>query len=391
MVSIRLKPHEDRRLRAGHLWIYSNEVDTGRTPLQSVVPGSVCRVEDARGAPLGLASVNPHALLCARLLTRRADAVIDEAWLLRRLQRALRARTSVYSAPFYRLVYGEGDGLPGLVVDRYGDYLAVQLNTAGMEVLRGAILSALHALLQPRGIVLRNDSPARNPEGLPLYDEVVGEVPAEVELREGDTTFKVSLRSGQKTGWFFDQRDNRDRLQRYAHGARVLDVCCYTGAWALRALAAGAKSACAVDSSAEALAAVRANAELNGTGLEARRGRALEVLEQLHAEHRQYDLVVVDPPALVKRRRDHAPGLAHYRRLNQLAIRLLAPGGVLVSCSCSFHVTADELQQVLLRASTSLGRRLVILEQGGPGPDHPVHPAIPETRYLKAFFCRAGG
>ncbi|HEU0198126.1 MAG TPA: class I SAM-dependent rRNA methyltransferase [Nevskiaceae bacterium] len=387
---VRLKAHEDRRLRAGHPWFYTNEVDTGRTPLRELAPGDVCRIEDSRGAVLGLATVNPHALLCGRMLTGRSDATIDGAWLARRLRQALAAREAVYDAPFYRLVYGEADGLPGLVIDRYGEYLVVQMATAGMDRLKAELLAAIHEVVAPRGIWLGNDVPAREAEGLPAYTEAVGEVPAVVEVLEGGVRFGVSLQHGQKTGWFYDQRDNRDRLARYARGGKVLDVCCYVGAWSLRAMHFGAASATGVDTSATVLDAAQANATANGYAFEALQGRALDVLQKLHDDGRRFELVVVDPPALVKRKKDHAAGLAHYQRLNRAALDLVTPGGVLVSCSCSFHVTADELQRVLLRASRASGRHLAILEQGGQGPDHPVQPAIPETRYLKAFYCRVG-
>ncbi len=386
--SLRLKPHEDRRLRAGHLWVYSNEINIGRTPLTSVEAGSLCRLEDSRGAALGIATVNPHALLCARLLSRRGDAVIDAEWLLRRLRAALSAREAIYAQPFYRLVYSEADGLPGLVVDRYDDVLVAQFATAGMEALKPLVLEALQALLSPRGILLRNDVAMREAEGLPLYTEAVGEVPDTIEIDEGGVRFKVPLKGGQKTGWFFDQRDNRDRLARYAAGASVLDIYSYVGAWGLRATALGAAEVSCIDASTTALETLSANAALNGKTVETLPGQALEVMQSLAEQQRRFSLVIVDPPALIKRKKDHKAGVAHYERVNRAALSLLAPGGVLVSCSCSFHLEAAELQRVVLRAARADGRRLSILEQGGQGPDHPVHPAIPESRYLKAFYCR---
>lgn len=387
MTVLRLKPHEERRLRAGHLWIYSNEVDTERSALKSLPAGTLCRVEDARGKPMGTAYVNPHALLCARLLTGQADAVIDAAWFGRRLRAAAGLRERLYGKPYYRLLYGEGDGVPGLVVDRYGDVLVVQLGTAGMENLKGAIVDALRAEFAPRGLVLRNDSPAREAEGLPLYVEDIGEVPAAAAVDEAGVRFDVAMHGGQKTGFFFDQRDNRDRLARYAGKARVLDVFSYVGAWALRARGFGAAEVACIDSSAAALEAAQHNAALNATTVEPLRGEALDVLRQLAADGRRFELVIVDPPALIKRKKDHEEGLGLYGRLNRAALNLLAPGGFLVSCSCSHHLEPAELQRVLLRESRAAGKRLQILEQGGQGPDHPVHPAIPETRYLKAFFC----
>ena len=389
-IVLRLKPQEERRLRAGHLWVYSNEIDTERSPLKTLPAGALCRLVDSRGKPLGTAYVNPHALLCARLLTGQADAVIDADWFARRLRTAAAMRERIYGdQPWYRLVHGEGDGLPGLVIDRYGEVLVVQIGTAGMENLRGPLLDALQAEFRPRGIVLRNDSSAREAEDLPQYVEDIGAVPQTVLIEEGGVRFEVAMHGGQKTGWFYDQHDNRDRLARYARGARVLDVFSYAGGWALRAHGFGAAAVACVDSSAAALDAAEHNAALNGASLETFKGQALDVLRQLGVEGRRFDLVVVDPPALIKRKKDHAEGLSLYSRLNRAALELLAPGGILVSCSCSYHLEAAELQRVLLRESRAAGRRLQILEQGGQGPDHPVHPAIPETRYLKAYFCAA--
>lgn len=387
---IRLKPQEDRRLRAGHLWIYSNEIDTTRTPLKTLAPGSLCRFEDARGKPLGAGYVNPHALLCGRVLTGQYDAVFDTDWFTRRFTAAAALRERLYRAPYYRLVYGEADGLPGLVVDRYGEVLVVQIGTAGMEGLKPKLIAALQSVFKPRGIVLRNDSAAREAEALPLYVEEVGEVPESVVILEGGVKFEVAMRGGQKTGWFFDQADNRDRLQRYLSPAsRVLDVFSYVGGWALRSKGFGAAEATCVDSSAPALEAALRNAALNGTAIEMLRGEALEVMKQLAADGRKFDVVVVDPPALIKRKRDHEEGLGLYGRLNRAAFNLLTPNGILVSCSCSHHLAAEELQRVLLRESRAAGRRLQLLETLAQGPDHPVHAAIPETRYLKGFICSA--
>jgi SAM-dependent methyltransferase (EC 2.1.1.-) len=387
---LRLRPHEDRRLRAGHLWIYANEIDTATTPLGGFAAGELCRVEDAHGTPLGVGYVNPHSLLAARLLDPDPRVVPDAAWFGDRLRAALALRERLYEHPFYRLVYGEGDGLPGLVIDRYGDVLVVQINTAGMDRLRPALEAALTAEIAPRGILWRLDTAARTAEGLPSTVEESGEVPERATVVEGGLEFAVDLRGGQKTGWFYDQRDNRDRLGRMARGARVLDLFSYVGGWSLRALEAGAIEATAVDSSAEALTRLADNAARQGREVETLRGEALEALRALRRDGRKFDLVVVDPPALIKRRRDHAAGLSLYQRLNRAAIDVLAPGGILVSCSCSFHLSESELQRVLLRAARGAGRPLALIGSGGQGADHPVHPAIPETRYLKAFYATVG-
>lgn len=386
--TLRLNPNAERRLRVGHSWVFSNEVDTAKTPLKSFKAGDLANVVDSRGKPVGTAYVNPNSLIAARVLSSRADAAIDLDWLTRRLVSALALREAIYPTPHYRLVYGESDGLPGLVVDRFGDVCVVQSNTAGMDRLQPLVIQALQGLLSPRGILLRNDGGSRSLEGLAESVEAVGEVPDVVDLVESGVRFQAPIRNGQKTGWFFDQHDNRDRFTRYVGGKRVLDVFSYAGAWAVRALAAGATSAACIDSSQPALDAVSANAALNKFEVEALRGDALDRLKALRAEGRTFDVLVVDPPALIKRKKDHDSGVEHYAALNRAAMQLLAPGGVLVSCSCSFHLEDSELQRVLLREARGQNRQLQILEQGGQGPDHPVHPAIVETRYLKAFFCR---
>lgn len=389
--SLRLKPREDKRLRIGHLWVYSNEVDTVRTPLKGIEPGSVCVLEDGRGQALGLATVNPNTLICARLLTRRADAEINDDWFARRIQRALALREQIYDQPFYRLVYGESDALPGLVIDRFDDVCVVQLATAGMERFKLEIVAGLKHSLAPAGILFRNDLPMRETEGLSLGDEVVGDVPDHVLIHEGGVRFEVPLVGGQKTGWFYDQHANRDRLAAYVRGKRVLDVFSYIGGWSLRAAALGASSATAIDSSAAALECAQRNASLNGMTLETLKGDAVAVLKQLRDSGRKFDVVVVDPPALVKRKKDLDAGAEHYALLNRLAMQLLDDDGILVACSCSHHMSEEHLQRLLLRESRGQGRGLQILERGGQGPDHPVHPAIPETAYLKAFFCRVLG
>jgi 23S rRNA (cytosine1962-C5)-methyltransferase len=385
---LRLKPREERRLRAGHLWIYSNEVDVAQTALTAFEPGALCRVVDARGKAMGIATVNGRALLCGRVLTSNASATIDAEWFTTRIRSALALRERLYAKPFYRLVYGESDGLPGLVVDRYGEVCVVQMATAGMDRLKLEIVEGLQRALAPAGILLRNDVGMREAEGLPSYVEAIGDVPDTVTIEEAGVRFEIPVKTGQKTGWFYDQAHNRDALVRYAKGRSVLDVFSYLGGWSLRALAAGAASAVAVDSSASALEGAARNAELNRVKLDTLQGKAIDVLRELRTQQKRFDVVVVDPPALIKRKKDLEAGSAHYGALNKTAIELLAPEGILISCSCSHHLDAESLQRILLRESRAAGRRLQILEQGGQGPDHPVHPAIPETRYLKAFVCR---
>lgn len=387
---LQLKRREERRLRAGHLWIYSNEVDAARTPLHAFEPGQPVRIESGTGRPLGAGYVNPHSLICARIVSRDSARILDQALLVQRTEMALALRGRLYPAPYYRLVYGEADGLPGLVVDRYGDVLVVQLTTAGMERVKDEVLAALDEVIRPAAVLLRNDSPIRQLEGLPSYVESVGTVPEYIELDEDGVRFQISLRKGQKTGWFFDQRDNRLRLDRYVRDARVLDLFSYTGAWGIRAAMRGAREVLCVDSSQEALDRLEANAQLNGLAdtTTGRKGDAFEVLRSLREAGEQFELIILDPPAFIKRKKDLKAGQEAYLRLNQLAIQVLTPDGILVSASCSWHLEAAKLQQILLQAARHHGHGLQILEYGRQSADHPVHPAIPESEYLKAFYCR---
>ena len=313
ITEIYLKSGEDRRLRAGHPWIFSNEVDTRRSPLQALEPGAPVLVRAAGGRPLGTGYGNPHSLICVRLLSRDPSMALDESLLVHRLNVALSLRHRLYATPCYRLVHGEADGLPGLV-------------------------DALERVVRPEHVLLRRDSPMRALEGL---DSSVawarGEGPATLTVEESGGVFTVPAMTGQKTGWYYDQAANRARLTRYAAGARVLDLYCYAGAWGVQAARAGAATVLAVDSSREALAQAEGNAAANGVAgrIEARCGDALEVLEQLRADGERFDVVVADPPAFIKRRKDQRQGQGMYRRLNQAAMQVLARDGLLVSASCS--------------------------------------------------------
>jgi 23S rRNA (cytosine1962-C5)-methyltransferase len=387
---LRLKRGEERRLSSGHLWVFSNEVDSDATPLAAFAPGDVAQIRSQRGQFLGYAYVNPHALICARILSRDAAHPIDRALIDTRLQAALTLRQRLYRDPYYRLVFGESDGLPGLVLDRYGDVVVGQIATAGMEALKETVAEAVRALLSPTVLYWKNDSSARQLEQLPQDAAAAfGEAPAELSAVEAGIRFAAPLAQGQKTGWFYDQTHNRARLVRYLWpGARVLDVCSYVGAWAVTALKAGAATASCVDSSEAALEFARRNAQGNGVALETIRADAFDAMKALHDRGERFDVVVLDPPAFIKRKKDIPQGQAAYRKLNQLALALIDGEGLLVSCSCSYHLAPEDLVAAIQTAARHSGRFVQILESGGQSPDHPVHPAIPETRYLKAFFCR---
>lgn len=390
-----LKSGADRRLKRGHLWIYSNEVDTQRSPLKDLEPGSQCQVLDRGGKPLGTAFVNPGQLICARLVSRpeQGGGPLDAALLRSRLQQALALRNRYFPHPSYRLVYGDSDWLPGLVVDRFGDYLVVQISSWGMQRLQEQLLEVLVELVQPAGILLRNDHQGRALEEMPLEKRVAwGQVPELVPFEENGVPLLAPVHAGQKTGWFYDHRDNRARLNQWVQGKRVLDLFSYAGGWGVQALARGADHVTCVDASQQALDWCRANAEHNEVAerLAVVRGKALEVMKAMIADGERFDAVVLDPPAFIKRRRDQKSGEAAYRHINELAMRLLAKDGLLVSASCSMHLEVDALLEIVRGAAHKQQRQALLLASGGQGADHPVHPAIAETRYLKAHFLHLG-
>lgn len=388
--AIYLKKNEDRRIRSGHLWVFSNEIDTVKSPFSQFPPGQLVEIFTQSGQSIDIGYLNPASLIAIRLMQMPKGQSLEE-WLQQKLQAAMTLRTSLFKQPYYRLVYGESDGLPGLVVDRYGDYLVVQVNTAGMDAIQEPLLNALTALLQPKGILLRNDSGARALEGLESYVRVGrGEVPEETMIQEEDVRYQVPLLTGQKTGWFFDQRWNRRSLSDYVRGGSVLDVFSYTGGWGVKAAVAGAAEVICVDSSATALAYVAKNATLNKVQnkVHTRQGDGFDVLKQLQEEKKTFDLIVVDPPAFVKRKKDFKTGVKAYHRLNQLAMQLAKPDAILISCSCSWHLPKGELEEICWQAARQAGLKMQILQTCGQGPDHPVHPAMPETEYLKVVVAR---
>ncbi len=386
---VQLVPNADRRLRLGHAWIFSNEVNSEQTPLRSFTPGQIVEIRDARNHPVGTAYVNPNALIFGRLLSSDGHAAIDQRWFVNRLERALEMRDTLYRQPFYRAVFGESDGLPGLVIDRYGDVFAVQLNTAGTRALRDTIAGALRSAIDAKGIWLTSAGSVLDPENIEPLDETIGDVPEEVTVPEGGIAYTAPLREGQKTGFYYDQRDNRLEARRYVRDAKVLDVYAYVGAWGIGAAKAGAAEVVCVDSSQRALEYAKGNAAAAGlANVAVEEGDAIDVLRTMALEKRKFDVVIVDPPALVKRKKDLAAGSSHYEAVNEAAMRLIGPDGFLLSSSCSHHLDAERLRAVLLKAAKASGRRLQLLERRGHGPDHPIHPAMSETEYLKAWFCR---
>lgn len=390
MKELRLQPKADKRVRLGHNWIFSNEIDTEKSPLASFQAGEIVRVADNARNPVGLAYINPNALISARILTRDVHATIDAKWFSLRIKRALQLRDDVFADPFYRAIYGESDGLPGFVVDRYGDVCVANLNTAGAIALREPFVTALTETLAPKGVLLRNAGSTRALEGIEALDQSLGDVPERIEIVEGDMRISAPLLEGQKTGYFYDQRDNRMRLRRYVKpGDKVLDVFSYVGSWAVSAYKAGASEVTCIDRSQIALDMAEENAKAIGHEIDGLVGDAMDVLRGLHEERRRYDVVILDPPALIKRRKDASAGERLYQRLHEAGLKLLKEDGYLISASCSHHLATERLEYVAHAAAREAGRRMQLLEKHSHAPDHPIHPAMPETEYLKALYLRA--
>lgn len=385
-----LKKNEDKRLRQGHLWIFSNEVDTERSPLNQFTAGDLVQVLASNEKVMGAAYVNPNTLICARMLSRKAGTKLGQTIFTQRISKALALRQRFYAKPYYRLVFGEADGLSGLVIDRFGDVLSVQITTAGIERQKEPLIAVLIELLKPRAILLKNDNPQRGLEGLSLESELAyGQLPETVIIEENNVRFKIDIIEGQKTGWFFDHRDSRAKLAQLATGKTVLDLFSYAGGWGIPAALNGAQHVTCVDASAPALALATENAALNGVSehVDCVQSDVFEFLKQARLEKRHFDIIILDPPALIKRKKDFKAGYEAYRRLNHLALQVLAKGGILVSASCSYHLSKTNLHTILRTSAGHIDRHIAILATGGQGLDHPIHPAISETDYLKTYFC----
>jgi 23S rRNA (cytosine1962-C5)-methyltransferase len=387
--TIALRKGAQRRVLAGHPWIYSNEIEM--TPAAKALPaGSLVRVKAQDGRPVGTALFNPHSLIAGRLLAADPDIAVDADFLARRLERALALRERLYDKPFYRLVHAEADGLPGVVLDRFGDSLVLQTNSAGMERLLDPLTEAIETVLKPRTLLLRNDSPARKLEGLESYVRLVsGAIEGPLPLEENGVRFLADPREGQKTGWFFDQRENRARVAALAKDMRVLDLYSYCGGFALTAAMAGAREVTAVDRSEGALALAERAAALNGLAERCRFRRA-DIFTELEtmAAAQSFDIVVADPPAFVKSKKDLGQGARAYRKLARLSAACVRPGGFLFIASCSHNMEAGAFAEEVRRGIHDLSRESRILASTGAAPDHPVHPALPESAYLKGLLLQ---
>lgn len=389
---IRLRPKgQARTVRHGFPWVYDNELVTDRRT-RKLTPGSIAILEDGERQPMALVAVNPESRIMARVLDRDCGAVIGADWLRARIERAQALRARLYDAPYYRLVHAEADGLPGVVIDRFGDTAVIQPNAAWAELLLEQLAEALVDVTGVRNVLKNAGGRARALEGLDDASAVLrGDMPgAPVDVPMNGAIYKADLEGGQKTGLFYDQRPNHAFGARLAKGARVLDVFSHVGGFSLAALAGGATSALAVDGSAPALALAEAGARASGVeaSFATRRGDAFDVLGELAQEGARFDLVICDPPAFAPSKKALEAGLRAYERVARMAAPLVAEGGFLGLCSCSHAVDLQKFRTASLRGIGRAGREGALIHTGFAGPDHPLHPHLAESGYLKALFFR---
>ena len=389
---IRINEHSFRRLKMGYPWVFRSEVHNAKEA-EALAPGSLVDFTREKGDFVGRGYYNPKPQLVGRVLTLKPEENIERFFIYHLVESALVYRDRLYNQPYYRLIHAESDGMPGLIVDRFGDVLVAQVNSAGMENLWPLIESALKSLLRPKAIVLKNDTGAREQEGLLESVSVVfGELPPDgiITIQEGEAKFLVDVIKGQKTGWFFDQRDNRAWAARLAQSGALLDVFCHTGGFGIAAARAGAQTVTFVDASWEALMMVDKNTALNGVAEKCNtiEGKAFDMMEKLPQFGRKYDVVCVDPPAFIKSKKDLGPGMKGYQKLATLAAPLVERSGFLFFASCSYHADTRHLIEVVSNGLAKSGRPFQLIKTSGAGPDHPVHPMLPETGYLKALTFR---
>ncbi len=382
-----LRAGEDRRVRAGHPWAFSNEILMD-ADAKAIPVGSLATLRAPGGEALALVTFNPHSLIAARVLSTNPEAQVDALFIGRRLTQAAALRDRLIGVPYYRLIHAEADGLPGVIIDRFGDAFVVQVNTAGMDALTPVLLEALEAEFSPTTIILKNDSPVRELEGLKREVVVAKGEAGSIELIENDARFVADLSEGQKTGWFYDQRDNRRFMAGLAKDARVLDAYCYSGGFGVLAATRGAKSVVCLDRSQPALNAAQQAAALNGVDkiVSFRKAEVFEALEK--EKPRSYEVVICDPPAFVKSRKDLKTGAQGYRKLVRLAAPLVTKGGFFFVASCSHLVDPPLFAEQVRRGLRDAERTGRILLSSGAALDHPVHPNLPETAYLKAMVLQ---
>lgn len=382
MLQVKLKAKEERRLKAGHWWVFSNEIDGLDT---SIEPGTLVRVLSSDGVQVGIGTFNPHSLIAVRLL-QKGEADLPEDFIFEKLDEAYTRRKEIGVRKYGRMCYGEGDNLPGLVIDRYGDILVVDVLTAGMELLKPQITKALKKIFKPTGIYYKNDSAFRALEGLTNTPEIIGEVPETVEIEENGIKYIVPIRGGQKTGFYFDQRENRAFLKPYFKDKLVLDLYSYIGSFGITAALSGAAQVWGCDSSAAAVELAKKNAELNGVKDIAvfHRDDAERLLSAMKKGELpdQPDMVLLDPPAFVKSRKALPQAVGLYVKLVKMALEGLKPGGYLAFSTCSHHVSRELFVDIIRQGVSKSGVQASLIELRGQAKDHPVLIGMPETEYL---------
>ena len=382
--TIVIKPREGRRARAGAPWIFSNEI-VMEGAAKALPPGTVADIKFDDGQDFGSGFFNPKSLIAVRLFARATGAAADEKFFVARLTRALALRDRLYHRPFYRLIHAEGDGLPGLVIDRFGDVLVIQISIAGIEAKLPLLIAALNKVVKPETIILRNDTPSRALEGLDVYVRTEQGAASRIAVEENGARYFVDPGQGQKTGWYYDQRDNRAFIAGLAKDRTVLDAYSYTGGFGILAAKAGAKEVICLDSSEPALKLAEESAAANKASIRAVQADVFEEMTRLGTQKERFDMVLADPPPFVKARKDLEPGAKAYRKLARLAAEITAPGGLLLMSSCSHNIPLDRFGAECAAGILKSGRNASLIHVAGAGGDHPMHPLLPETAYLKAL------
>jgi 23S rRNA (cytosine1962-C5)-methyltransferase len=384
---IRLRPHEGWRVRNGAPWAFSNEIVMDGSA-KALVPGSLVELAAEDGAGIGIGYFNPKSLIAIRLLAKPREK-IDAVFFAEKFRRARALREHFYDTSFYRLVHAEGDGLPGLVIDRFGEVCVVQITTAGMERFIEELLQGLDAAIAPKTLILRNDTPARALEGLDSYVRVVkGETPEQIRVEENGVAYLADPQTGQKSGWYYDQRENRAFIARLAKGRRVLDAYCYSGGFSVLAAARDAEQVTGLDSSESALKLAAEAAAANAMTQRCRfvKCDVFEELDRLSHANVRFDIVICDPPPFAPSRKDLEAAARAYRKLARMAACIVAPSGFLMLASCSHNISLERFEAECAAGLERAGRSAALIREAGAGPDHPVHPMLPETAYLKTLI-----
>lgn len=384
MEKLKIKPKHEIRLVNAHPWIFSNEIENF-SDIKTLEKGSLVEVDIRNGEAFAIAYFNPHSLIAGRILTYNLKEKIDEDFFVRRISNALKLREKFFDKPFYRLIHSESDLLPGLIIDRFDDVFSCQISTAGMEKFSEILISAITKLFPNSSIIFRNDVESRKMEGLELYVKVMkGEIPSEIEIEENEIKFSIDLQSGQKTGWFFDQRENRKFISSISKDCDVLDAFCYLGGFGMNALKGGAKSVTFVDSSEKTLENLKHKTE-NLPNVKIIKDKVFDLFAKEDFKNNQFDVVVLDPPAFVKSKKDFFVAIKGYEKLVKLALPLLKPNGILMLNSCSHHVSLADL---IATANNAFRKSRVVAKLfrvSGAGFDHPLHSAVKESEYLKSI------